>query len=111
MRINQYAIWWVDLNPTKGTEKRDHRPCVVVSPDEQNHNHPRVIVVPVTSQPKTYPTTVRIDSTLKTTGKVSYALVDQISAVSMERFTKHIGDLEPGEIEEIRQIISDLLLG
>lgn len=111
MRINQYTIWWVDLNPTKGTEQRGHRPCVIVSPDEQNHNHPRVIVVPVTSQPKAYPTTVRIDSTLKTTGKTSYALVDQIRAVSTERVTRYIGDLEPGEIENIRQIISDLLLG
>ena len=110
MNINRYSIWWVDLNPTKGTEQRGHRPCVVVSPDEQNHNHPRIIVVPVTSQPKTYPTTVRIDSTLKSTGKISYALVDQIRAVSIERFTKKIGELEAEEINNLRQIIHDLLL-
>ena len=110
MKINQYSVWWVNLNPIKGTEQSGHRPCVVISPNEQNHHHTRVIVVPTTSRYKTYPTTVQIESTLKITGKVSYALVDQMRAVSTERFTKELGNLTTDEITNIRQIIKELLL-
>lgn len=111
MQITQYSVWWVDLNPTKGSEQKGKRPCVVVSPDVINRKLPIAIVVPLTTKQKKYPTVVEIKSTLPKTGSLSYALVEQIRNVSIVRFDSYICDLNPNEIDRLRGVIEDLLLG
>jgi mRNA interferase MazF len=51
----QYEIYWVDLNPTCGSEMNKIRPCVIVTPDEMNKYLDTIIVAPITSAKRTYP--------------------------------------------------------
>lgn len=72
MVINQYEIYWVNLEPTIGAEIKKTRPCVVISPNEMNHQLAIVLVAPMTSSPKNYPT--RIPITLEK--KEGYIVLD-----------------------------------
>lgn len=110
MEINQYSIWWVDLNPTKGSEQRGIRPCLVVSPDESNENLPTSVVVPLTTKQKFWPTVVKISSTKPHTGSISYALIEQIRTVSQERFTKKVCEINQSEIREVKEVIRKFLV-
>ena len=59
--VNQYDIYWIDLDPTRGSEIQKTRPCVIISPDEMNHNINTVIIAPLTSKSKNYPTRVKVE--------------------------------------------------
>ena len=61
MGVNQYDIFWIDLNPTKGHEIKKTRPCVVISPDEMNRNINTVIIAPMTTRSRNYPTRFKIN--------------------------------------------------
>ena len=56
MVINQYDILLVNLDPTQGSEIKKTRPCVVISPNEMNFHLNTIIIAPLTSTTKTYPT-------------------------------------------------------
>jgi mRNA interferase MazF len=58
MVINRFDVWLINLDPTQGNEMNKTRPCVVISPDEVNDNLRTVIVAPLTSTSKSYPTRV-----------------------------------------------------
>lgn len=60
MQISQYDIWWVDLDPIRGTETQKTRPCVIVSNDTLNHYGKRVIVAPLIKQHKPWPYVVNV---------------------------------------------------
>jgi mRNA interferase MazF len=108
--IQQYQIWLVDLNPTKGSEQKGIRPCVVVSPDEMNSNLPTSLIVPLTRTEKKWPTVVKIDSTESISGSVSYALVEQLRNVSHQRFLRKAGKINRDEAMQIKDVIKRLLV-
>jgi mRNA interferase MazF len=110
MDINQYSIWYVDLNPTKGSEQKGIRPCIVVSPNEMNHNLPISLIVPLTKSKKEWPTVVEIKSTENLTGAQSFALVEQLRNVSHGRFLREIGKISQSEIIQIKSVIRQLLV-
>lgn len=110
MKIEQYSVWWVNLNPTKGSEQRGIRPCIVVSPKEMNENLRTSLVVPLTTVVKTWPTVVKVSSTKPHTGSISYALIEQLRNVSHERFTDHVCNINQTEIYEIKDVIKRLLV-
>jgi mRNA interferase MazF len=58
MVIQQYEVYWINLDPTIGSEVKKTRPCVVISPNEINHNLDTVIIAPITSTIKKYPSRV-----------------------------------------------------
>ncbi len=58
MAINRFEVYLVNLEPTVGSEIKKTRPCLVVSPDEMNHNIRTVIIAPMTTSGKLYPTRV-----------------------------------------------------
>ena len=59
MVVNRFEVYLVNLDPTIGSEIKKTRPCVVVSPDEMNRHISTVIVAPMTTKGKIYPTRVR----------------------------------------------------
>jgi mRNA interferase MazF len=89
MVIERFAIYLVELDPTKGSEIAKTRPCVIVSPDVVNQRLRTVIVAPLTSTIKPYPT--RINSEFD--GKVGQVALDQVRVVDKSRLRKHLGDL------------------
>lgn len=87
MVITQGDVYWVNLDPTIGTEIKKTRPAVVVSPDDLNSHLPRVIVAPITSkgQPLGCRPTTRLE------GKPARILLDQVRTVDKRRLGKKIG--------------------
>ena len=110
MTVKQYSLWWVELAPVRGSEQDGTRPCLVVSPDEMNATLPVSIVVPLTTRERKYPTRVELASTVAHTGKVSYAIVDQIRTVSHGRFKTLIGSIESKEIQAVKDVIRQTLV-
>lgn len=80
-------VWLVALDPTQGSEIQKTRPCLVVSPDEVNTYLRTVIVAPITTVERSYPTRVRITFQRKR-GQVA---LDQIRAVERERLVRKLG--------------------
>jgi mRNA interferase MazF len=96
MRIAQAQVWWVNLDPTIGSEIRKTRPAVIVSPDELNAHLNTVVVVPLTSggaYPFRIPTKVR--------GRDGVAAVDQVRTIDKRRLTRKIGTLNPAALKPV----------
>ena len=106
MEINQYEIYWIDLEPTKGSELQKVRPCVVISPNEMNHNINTVIIAPLTSTSKKYSS--RVEVMLE--GRTSWIVLDQIRCVDKSRMEKKVGVLEEKSITEVKNIIREMLV-
>ena len=103
MEIKQYEIVLVNLDPTIGSEIRKTRPCVVISPNEMNKHLQTIVIAPLTSSLKTYPTRVEITQT-KVTGWVA---LDQIRTIDRTRLVKKIGKLTTLEIESVKAVIME----
>ncbi|MHB1620399.1 MAG: type II toxin-antitoxin system PemK/MazF family toxin [Sulfuricella sp.] len=86
-------VYWVNLDPTVGSEVRKRRPAVILSPDEMNRSLPVVIVAPITSSRKPWPT--RVD--IRLSGKSGQIMLDQIRAVDKTRLMQRIADIEIAE--------------
>jgi mRNA interferase MazF len=88
--IERFDVFLVTLDPTIGAEMRKTRPCLVLSPDEMNRNIHTVIVAPMTTKGRPYPTRVacRFESTI---GQI---VLDQIRAVDKTRLVKRLGRID-----------------
>lgn len=106
MVINQYEIYWADLEPAKEAEMKKIRPCVVISPDEMNHNIDIVIIAPLTSTSKNYPFRVRIEFE----GKTGWIVLDQIRAIDKSRLVKKAGLLDSNDILYVKAILKEMLV-
>jgi len=100
--MRQGEIWFADLEPTKGSEQSGRRPVVIISGNTLNETLPIIIVVPLSSKIKEYPTCVRI-SPIRSSGlkKASEAIPFQVRTVSKKRLTKRIGRVSSDELREI----------
>jgi mRNA interferase MazF len=87
MVVNRFEVYWVNLDPTVGNEIRKTRPCVVISNNEANRGLRTVIIAPITSTIKNYPTWIRT-SLLKRKACIN---LDQIRSVDKSRLIKKIG--------------------
>lgn len=84
--IHRFDIWLVQLDPTKGSEIKKTRPCVVISPDEMASLR-TAIVAPMTSKGFNYPTRIRCAFQ----GKKGLILLDQMRAVDKSRLVQKLG--------------------
>jgi len=84
-------VWLVTLDPAQGFEIQKTRPCVVVSPDEMNLNLQTVIVAPMTTVTRPYPTRVRV----RFRGKSGQVALDQLRAVDRQRLVRKLGKVSP----------------
>lgn len=103
MEIGQYDIFLVNLDPTIGSEIQKTRPCVVISPNEMNKHLRTVVIAPMTTSTKQYPTRVEI----KHDSKIGWVVLDQIRTVDKQRIVKSLGRLSRPEIKEVKAIIKE----
>jgi mRNA interferase MazF len=103
MKAVQYEVFIINLDPTIGRKIQKTRPCVVVSPDEMNRHLQTVVILPVTSQSKPYPTRVKV----MLDGKENWAAIDQIRTIDISRLVKSIGFLNKNEIAGIKSVIKE----
>ncbi|MEX2261514.1 MAG: type II toxin-antitoxin system PemK/MazF family toxin [Bryobacteraceae bacterium] len=95
-------VWLVSLDPTRGSEIQKTRPCLVVSPDEMNNHVRTVIVAPMTTVERPYPTRVSV----RFQGKRGQVALDQIRAVDRLRLVQKLGSVSAKTAREV----SDLLV-
>jgi mRNA interferase MazF len=103
MRINQYSIIIVNLDPTLGSEIKKTRPCLVISPNEMNFNLRTIVIAPLPTTLKEYPTRVNV----KYNRKIGRIALDQIRTIDKERIVKIAGNISSDEIINVKNVIEE----
>lgn len=103
MDLKQYQIVLVNLDRTIGSEMKKTRPCVIISPDEMNKYLGTIVIAPMTSTSKPYPT--RIEVRLKKTK--GYVVLDQIRTVDRRRIVKVLDALSEKQIIIVKEILKE----
>lgn len=103
MEINQYQIVLVNLDPTIGSEIKKTRPCVVISPNEMNKYLRTIIVAPMTTTSRKYPTRIKV----KHDGKTGWIVIDQIRTIDKLRVIRTLGVISEGEKNELKNVIKE----
>jgi mRNA interferase MazF len=103
MEINQYQIILVNLDPTLGSEIKKTRPCVVISPNEMNKFLNTVVIAPMTTSSKNYPTRIEV----RHDNKIGWIVLDQIRTIDKQRIIKDLGRLMKTEINELKSVLKE----
>ncbi len=106
MELKQYQIVLVNLDPTVGSEVKKTRPCVIFSPNEMNKHLQTIIIAPITSSSKNYPTRVEIKGN-QTKG---WVMIDQIRTIDRRRISKIFGELSDKEIKNVKNVIKETFI-
>ncbi len=86
MEYQRFEVYLINLDPTIGSEIKKTRPCVIISPNEMNNHISTVIIAPLTSRLRNYPTRVPC----RVEGKQGQIVLDQIRTVDKSRLIKKI---------------------
>ena len=104
--MNQYEVVIVNLDPTIGSKIKKTRPCVIVSPEEMNKVLNTIIIVPITSNSKKYPTRVKIQK-----GEIKgMVAIDQIRTIDKKRVITQLGQISRKTTLQIKEVISEMLV-
>jgi len=106
MEVKQYQIILVNLDPTIGSEIRKTRPCIVISPNEMNKYLRTVVIAPMTTSSKNYPTRIEV----KHDNKIGWIVLDQIRTIDKQRILRQLGRLSKPEIKEVKSIIKEIFV-
>ncbi len=101
----RFSIYWADLDPTVGRAMKKTRPVVVVSPDVMNRNLGTVLVCPLTSSQKKYPTRVKV----KIKGKIGSIALDQLRSIDKSRLISQMAILSTRQSDELIEVLLDML--
>ena len=104
MVINRFDVYIVNLDPTVGSEIKKTRPCLVISPDEMNHHIRTVIVAPMTTKGKLYPSRVRC----RFRGKSGLIVLDQIRTIDSNRIVKRLGRITKQTEVKVLNILGEI---
>jgi mRNA interferase MazF len=103
MELKQYQIVLVNLDPTVGSEMKKTRPCVIISPDEMNKYLQTIVIAPMTSNSKSYPTRVPV----KHNQTKGWVVLDQIRTIDRARVVKILDHLTEKEINQVKATIHE----
>lgn len=103
MELVQYSIVLVNLDPTLGSEIQKTRPCVIVSPNEMNKYLNTIVISPMTSSLKEYPTRIPVNHN----DKKGMITIDQIRTVDKKRIIKVLGKLNMTEIKMTKVVLKE----
>lgn len=96
--------WLVSLDPTQGSEIRKTRPCLVISPDEMNLHLRTVVIAPMTTVVRPYPTRVTVTFRRKR-GQVA---LDQIRAIDRQRLVRKLGTVPADVAEKVSAVLIEM---
>ncbi|MEO1067939.1 MAG: type II toxin-antitoxin system PemK/MazF family toxin [Cyanobacteria bacterium J06638_6] len=104
MVVRRFDVFLVNLDPTVGSEIQKTRPCVVISPDEMNRYIATVIIAPMTTKGKTYPTRV----VCQFQSKSGQIVLDQIRTIDKTRLVKKIGQISQDEQRLVLDTLAEM---
>jgi len=102
--VRRFEVYLVNLDPTGGSEIKKTRPCVVISPDEMNCNLRTVILAPMTTAGRQYPS--RVPCTFQ--AKRGWLVLDQIRTVDQGRLVQKLGIIEEDTKRNLLDALSEL---
>jgi mRNA interferase MazF len=102
--FSRFEVYFINLDPTIGSEIKKTRPCVIISPNEMNHNISTLIIAPITSKLKNYPTRI----SCKIEGKQGQIVLDQIRTVDKSRIVKKINTLNKTTQIKVLNILKEM---
>jgi mRNA interferase MazF len=104
MVVNRFEVYLISLDPTVGDEIQKTRPCLIVSPDEMNRYIGTVMVAPMTTRGRTYPSRV----TCRFQDKEGQVVLDQIRTVDKTRLIKRLGELELTVQKKVLAVLAEM---
>ena len=102
--VKRFDVYLVNLDPTTGSEIQETRPCLVISPDEMNRNIRTVIIAPMTSAQKEYPT--RVPCTFRK--KQGQIVLDQVRTVDKARLIQKLGTIDSEAKLDVISVLQSL---
>ena len=102
--MKRFEVYLINLDPSFGHEIKKMRPCLIVSPDEMNKHIKTVIIAPMTTKGRKYPT--RINCRFK--GKSGQIVLDQIRTVDKIRLTKKLGIINLDTQKKVASVLSEM---
>lgn len=102
--MKRFEIWLVGLDPATGAETSKTRPSLIVSPDEANRALKTVIIAPMTTVRRRWPTRVGVSFQ----GKVGEIALDQIRAVDKSRLTRRLGKLDSSTANVVIDTLAEM---
>lgn len=102
--VRRFEVYLISLDPTKGSEIKKTRPGLIISPDEMNRHIRTVIIAPMTSTIKEYPT--RVTTTFQ--NKKGQIVLDQIRAIDKSRLIKKLGSVSRSAEHKVLRILQEM---
>jgi len=97
-------VYLIELDPTRGSEIRKTRPCLIISPDELNQHLRTVIVAPMTTGGQAYPWRVRC----RFRDRSGFVAMDQLRTVDSERLIRRLGGISPGTLTAVLAVLQEM---
>ena len=104
--LHRFDVFLISLDPTEGHEIKKTRPCLIVSPDELNNYVGTVIIAPMTTKGKAYPTRVAIKF-MKKEGQI---VLDQLRTVDKSRLVKKLGKISASDADKVLKILQQIFV-
>jgi mRNA interferase MazF len=104
MVVKRFEVYLVNLDPTLGSEIQKTRPCLIISPDEMNNHIATVIVAPMTTKGRDYPTRVKCQFE----GKAGQIVLDQIRTIDKSRLVKKLGMINNTTQAEVLSVLVEM---
>ena len=102
--VRRFDVYLVSLDPTVGSEIQKTRPSLIISPDEMNRHIATVIVAPMTTQTRPYPSRVPC----RFQGKDGWVVLDQVRTVDKTRLVRRLGRISPSTQKAVLMALADL---
>ena len=104
MVVKRFEVYLVNLDPTVGHEIQKTRPCLIISPDEMNKYIQTVIIAPMTTKGRPYPT--RISCHFQ--GKEGQIVLDQLRTVDKTRLIRRLGEIDTNTQQTVLAVLAEV---
>ena len=104
MEIKRFQVFLVNLDPALGHEIQKTRPCLVISPNEMNEHISTLIVAPMTTKGRDYPT--RVNCSFQ--GKKGQVVLDQIRTIDKKRLVNKLGTIDNSSQDRVLKILHEM---
>jgi mRNA interferase MazF len=104
MVAKRFEVYLINLDPTIGREIKKTRPCLIISPDEMNRHIATVIVAPMTTKGRSYPTRIPCEFQEKQ-GQI---VLDQIQTVDKSRLVKKLGQIDSATQKAVLALLAEM---
>jgi mRNA interferase MazF len=102
--VKRFDVYLINLDPTIGTEIRKTRPCLIISPDEMNRYIGTVIIAPMTTKGRDYPTRVPC----RFQGKQGQVVLDQVRTIDKSRLVRRLGRIDSRIQQQVLAVLSEM---